>query len=41
MRRLLKAVVLGKELGDVTTLEDEASINEVKNAYEELRKALK
>jgi acetyl-CoA synthetase len=41
MRRLLKAVLLGKELGDVTTLEDEASINEVKNAYEELKKALK
>jgi acetyl-CoA synthetase len=41
MRRLLKAVLLGKELGDVTTLEDEASISEVKNAYEELKKALK
>lgn len=41
MRRLLKAVVLGKELGDTTTLEDEASIEEVKNAYEELKKAIK
>lgn len=40
MRRLLKAIVMGKELGDVTTLEEEASVEEVKNAYEELRKTL-
>ncbi|MGB9638431.1 MAG: acetate--CoA ligase [bacterium] len=41
MRRLLKAVVLGKELGDTTTLEDEVSVEEIKNAYEELKRALK
>lgn len=40
MRRLLKAVVTGKELGDVTTLEEEASVEEIKNAYEELKKTL-
>ncbi len=40
MRRLLKAVLLGKELGDTTTLEDEASIEEVKHAYQELKQSL-
>jgi len=37
MRRLLRAVFLGKPLGDVTTLEDEASVEEVKKAYEHLK----
>ncbi len=36
MRRLVKAVAEGKPLGDVATLEDEASIDEVKQAYESL-----
>ncbi len=38
MRRLLKAVVSGQSLGDLTTLEDETSVEEVKKAYESLRK---
>ncbi len=38
MRRLLKAVVSGQSLGDLTTLEDETSVDEVKKAYESLRK---
>ncbi|MFQ5925391.1 MAG: acetate--CoA ligase [Dehalococcoidia bacterium] len=38
MRRLLKAVVSEQSLGDLTTLEDEASVDEVKKAYESLRK---
>ena len=36
MRRLIKAVAEGKPLGDVATLEDEASVDEVRNAYENL-----
>ncbi len=38
MRRVLKAVASGQSLGDLTTLEDEASVEEVKKAYEGLRK---
>ncbi len=38
MRRVLKAVASGTKLGDLTTLEDEASVEEVKKAYEELQK---
>lgn len=37
MRRLIKAVAEGKPLGDITTLEDEASVEEVKQAYENLK----
>jgi len=37
MRRLLKAVATGAPLGDVTTLEDETSVEEAKKAYQELR----
>jgi acetyl-CoA synthetase len=38
MRRVLKAVASGQSLGDLTTLEDEASIEELKRAYENLKK---
>ncbi|MDG7020308.1 MAG: acetate--CoA ligase [Nitrososphaerota archaeon] len=37
MRRLVKAVAEGKPLGDVATLEDEASVDEVKQAYRGLK----
>ena len=40
MRRLLKAIVTNQELGDVTTLEDESSIEEVGKAYMELKESL-
>ncbi|MGA2682295.1 MAG: acetate--CoA ligase [Candidatus Bathyarchaeia archaeon] len=40
MRRLLKAVLVGAPLGDVSTLEDEASIEDIKATYSELRKQL-
>jgi acetyl-CoA synthetase len=40
MRRLLKAVLVGAALGDVSTLEDEASVEDIKSTYEELRKQL-
>ncbi len=37
MRRVLKAVASGQSLGDLTTLENEASVEEVKRAYEKLK----
>jgi acetyl-CoA synthetase len=40
MRRLLKAVLAGQTLGDVSTLEDEASVEDIKATYEELKKQL-
>jgi acetyl-CoA synthetase len=40
MRRLLKAVATDVTVGDVSTLEDGASIEEVKAAYAELKKEL-
>jgi acetyl-CoA synthetase len=33
----VRAVVEGKPIGDVTTLEDETSVEEMKNAYAELQ----
>jgi hypothetical protein len=33
-------VLLGGQLGDTTTLEDEASLEDVKATYEEMRKQL-
>ena len=40
MRRLLKAVLAGQTLGDVSTLEDEGSLDEIKATYDELKKQL-
>lgn len=40
MRRLLKSVVSGAPLGDVSTLEDEASVEEAREAIEVLSKAM-
>ena len=39
IRRVLKAVATGQSLGDLTTLEDTASVEEVKRAYERLKNA--
>ena len=41
MRRILKAIILDKPIGDITTLEDEASVEEIKVSYEELKRMLK
>jgi acetyl-CoA synthetase len=41
MRRILRAIVQDKPIGDVTTLEDEASVEEIKAAYEEFKKMIK
>jgi len=40
MRRVIKAVLLNKVPGDLTTLEDEASLEEIKKAVEEFKKVL-
>ncbi len=37
MRRVLKAVVLERDPGDITTIEDEASVEEARHAAQELR----
>jgi len=37
MRRVLKAVTLGKEPGDITTIEDEGSVEEARHAWEQMR----
>ncbi|MHB8601831.1 MAG: acetate--CoA ligase [Nitrosotalea sp.] len=40
MRRLLKAIAQDEKIGDVSTLEDEASVDEVKAAFAELKQTL-
>jgi acetyl-CoA synthetase len=40
MRRVLKAVTLGRDPGDITTIEDEGSVEEARDAWAELRKGM-
>ncbi|MFQ5426814.1 MAG: acyl-CoA synthetase, partial [Gaiellales bacterium] len=40
MRRVLKAVVLGQEPGDITTIEDAGSVEEARAAWLEMRAAI-
>jgi len=40
MRRLLKAIIAGATLGDVTTLEDGVAVQEAKKAFDDLKVAL-
>lgn len=40
MRRVIKAVALDTAIGDLSTLEDEASVEEVRKAYEEFKKVM-
>ncbi|HEX5689437.1 MAG TPA: AMP-binding protein, partial [Roseiflexaceae bacterium] len=37
MRRVLKAVTLGKDPGDITTIEDESSVEEARHAFAQLK----
>ena len=37
MRRVLKAVTLGRDPGDITTIEDEGSVEEARSAWEAMR----
>ena len=41
MRRLLKAIARGDKIGDISTLEDGAAVNEVQAVFEELQKSIK
>ncbi len=36
MRRVLKAVILGKDPGDISTIEDEGSVEEAREAWEQM-----
>ncbi len=40
MRRLLKAIASNEKIGDVSTLEDGAAVNEVQAAFDELKKQI-
>ena len=40
MRRVLKAVVLDSDPGDITTIEDEGSVEEARHAWEEMRSSV-
>ncbi|MBE19232.1 MAG: acetate--CoA ligase [Thaumarchaeota archaeon] len=40
MRRVVKAVASGKDIGDVTTLEDGASVDEIKRTIDEFRQSV-
>jgi len=40
MRRVFKAVVLGKDVGDVSTIEDEGSVEEARDAWELMLKEM-
>jgi acetyl-CoA synthetase len=37
MRRVLKAVTLDKDPGDITTIEDEGSVTEAREAWAQMR----
>ena len=37
MRRVLKAVVLDRDPGDITTIEDEGSVEEARTAWRQLK----
>ena len=41
MRRLLKAIGNNEKIGDVSTLEDGAAVNEVQQVFDELQKSIK
>ena len=40
MRRLLKSIASGGAVGDVTTIEDGASVEEIRQAYADLHKVV-
>ncbi len=41
MRRLLKAIASNEKIGDISTLEDGAAVEEVQTAFDELKKLIK
>jgi acetyl-CoA synthetase len=40
MRRVLKAVTLDKDPGDITTIEDEGSVTEARQAWQQMKEEL-
>jgi acetyl-CoA synthetase len=38
MRRVIKAFLINKELGDLSTIEEEASVDEVRKALQNIKK---
>ncbi len=40
MRRVLKAVIMDRDPGDITTIEDEGSVEEARQAWQEMKEAL-
>src|SRR5438093_12507178 len=40
MRRVLKAVTVGRDPGDITTIEDEGSVEEARSAWEQMREEI-
>ena len=40
MRRVLKAVILDRDPGDITTIEDEGSVEEARHAWQEMKQAV-
>jgi len=40
MRRVLKAVTQDRNAGDITTIEDEGSVEEAKHAWQQMREQL-
>ena len=40
MRRVLKAVILDRDPGDITTIEDEGSVEETRQAWLQMKAAL-
>jgi acetyl-CoA synthetase len=41
MRRVLKAVIQDRNPGDITTIEDEGSVDEARQAWHQMREELK
>jgi acetyl-CoA synthetase len=41
MRRVLRAVVLDRDPGDITTIEDEGSVDEARQAWEQMREEVR
>ena len=37
MRRVLKAVILDRDPGDITTIEDEGSVEDARQAWQQMR----
>ena len=37
MRRVLKAVMLDRDPGDITTIEDEGSVEEARHAWQQMK----